>query len=175
MSPADPPGRAIVLRANRGRYPGAPRCRVGFVVLAAVACVALLAVGNRETPVVIGLVAVAVLVSVRVHLRPGRLVDVRLDHGTCRVRRVGRPDTVVPRGTGIEAVLWLRRRYENAADPVVGGLYLVRGAEVILFTRAPTLGADRIRRFFDAGGMGLRVTESGDPPLEQIDPARGPS
>jgi hypothetical protein len=86
------------------------------------------------------------------------------------VRLVARPDTVVTRGGGIEAVLWLRRRYENAADPVVGGIYLVRGDEVILFTRAPTLGADRIRRFFAAGGMALRVTESGDPPLEQVDP-----
>jgi hypothetical protein len=172
VPPVEPTGRPIVLRANRVAAASLWAAAVGFVVVAAAACVALLATGNRETPVVIGLVAVAVLVSVRIHLRPGRLVDVRLDQATCRVRRVGRSDTVVARGAGVEAVLWLRRRYENAADPVVGGVYLVRGEEVILFTRAPTLGADRIRRFFAAGGMALRVTESADPPLERIDPGQ---
>jgi hypothetical protein len=171
VSAADPAGRPIVLRANRVAAAGLWAAAIAFAFVAALCCIALLAVGDRETPVVFGLVAVAVLVAVRIHLRPGRLVDLRLDADTCRIRRVGRPEVLLSRHDA-EGVLWLRRRYEHAAAPVVAGLYLLRGDEVILFTRAPTLEAERIRRFFAAGGMGLKVTESADPPLEKIDPVR---
>jgi hypothetical protein len=63
VPPVEPTGRPIVLRANRVTAAGLWAGAVGVVIVAAVACVALLAEGNRETPVVIGLVAVAVLVS----------------------------------------------------------------------------------------------------------------